>query len=140
MDISRNWRLRAQRYRLEGSACGGCARVYFPPREVCPDCGSEDLEVRRLSGRGEIFSYTVLHRGPESFDGGVPYSVGLIDLVEGPRITAMITDIDPERVEIGMPVEMVIRVANTEGERGPINYSYKFRPLLTGNYTGAPLG
>ena len=130
MDISRNWRLRAQRYRLEGSVCQDCNQLSFPPRDVCRACGSTALWPHRLIGRGTVYSFTVLYQGPESFDGGVPYAVGLIDLEEGPRITAMLTDIDPEQVEIGMPVEMVIRVTNTEGERGPINYSYKFRPRL----------
>ena len=130
MDISRNWRLRAQRYRLEGGRCGSCSAVSFPPRPVCLECGAEDIEPHRLSGRGTVYSYTVLYQGPESFDGGVPYAVALIDLDEGPRITAMLTDIDPEEVDFGMPVEMVVRVTNTDGERGPINYSYKFRPRL----------
>jgi len=130
MDISRNWRLRRQRYRLEGAACRACGQLFFPPREVCSRCRSEDLAPRTFSGRGTVYSHTVLHRGPESFDGGVPYAVGLVDLEEGPRVTAMITDVDPDRIEIGMAVEMVVRVTNTEGERGPINYSYKFRPLL----------
>ena len=130
MDISRNWRLRAQRYRLEGGRCRSCNTLTFPPRPVCPNCGADQIEPQRLSGRGTVYSYTVLYQGPDSFDGGVPYAVGLIDLEEGPRITAMITDIDPEEVEFDMPVEMVVRVTNTDGERGPINYSYKFRPRL----------
>ncbi len=131
MEISRHWRLRGQRYRLEGSACQTCGTLSFPPRDVCPHCGSDAVEPQRLAGRGKVFSFTVLYQGPESFDGGVPYTVGLIDLDEGPRVTAMLTDVSPEQVTIDMPVEMVVRVTNTEGERGPINYSYKFRPLLT---------
>lgn len=38
MEISRHWRLKAQRYRLEGTACQICGRVTFPPRPVCPAC------------------------------------------------------------------------------------------------------
>ena len=76
---------------------------------------------------GEVLA---LYQGPESVDGGVPYAVALIDLDEGPRITAMLTDIDPEEVDFDMPVEMVVRVNNTDGERGPINHSHKFRPRL----------
>lgn len=130
MDISRNWRLRQQRYRLEGTVCRSCDAKCFPPREVCTACGAEDLAPHRFTGRGTVYSYSVVHQAPERFDGSVPYAVGLVDLEEGPRITAMLTDVDPERVEIGMPVEMVVRVTNTEGDRGPVNYAYKFRPLL----------
>ena len=74
---------------------------------------------------GEVL---VLYQG--SVDGGVPYAVALIDLDEGPRITAMLTDIDPEEVDFDMPIEMVVRVNNPDGERGPINHSHKFRPRL----------
>ncbi|MCB0288128.1 MAG: OB-fold domain-containing protein, partial [Calditrichaeota bacterium] len=58
------------------------------------------------------------------------YVVALIDLAEGPRITAQLTDIEPGQVKIGMPVEMVIRKISEEGERGVIVYGYKFRPPL----------
>lgn len=130
MEISRNWRLRQQRYRLEGTECPACGHLAFPPRDICIKCGDDSPQPRRLIGRGRIYSFTVLHQGPDSFDGSVPYAVGLIDLEEGPRITAMLTDVSPDDIAIGMQVQMVVRVTNTEGDRGPINYSYKFRPLL----------
>ena len=38
MEIPRHWRLKAQRYRLEGSICPTCGRLTFPPRPVCPYC------------------------------------------------------------------------------------------------------
>ena len=38
MEIARHWRLKAQRYRLEGSTCPICGRLSFPPRPVCLDC------------------------------------------------------------------------------------------------------
>ena len=38
MEVSRHWRLKAQRYRLVGSICPVCGRLAFPPRPVCPDC------------------------------------------------------------------------------------------------------
>jgi uncharacterized OB-fold protein len=61
----------------------------------------------------------------------VPYIVALINLEEGPRITAQLADVSPNEVKIGMPVEMVIRKISEEGERGVIQYGYKFRsPIL----------
>lgn len=38
MEIPRHWRLKAQRYRLEGSICPRCSQLIFPPRPVCPHC------------------------------------------------------------------------------------------------------
>ena len=36
MDIARQWRLRRQRYRLEGTLCPDCGQVAFAPRPACP--------------------------------------------------------------------------------------------------------
>ena len=41
MEIARHWRLKAQRYRLEGSACPVCGRLSFPPRAICSDCTAQ---------------------------------------------------------------------------------------------------
>jgi uncharacterized OB-fold protein len=55
--------------------------------------------------------------------------VALIKLEEGPMLTAQLTDLGDEPVEIGMPVEMVTRRMRNDGdERGVIVYGYKFRP------------
>jgi len=126
-DIPRNWRLREQRYRLEGTRCPTCNALYFPPREICPGCRSRTLEPYRLNGRGTVYSYSTIYQAPEGFEYSVPYVVALIDLEEGPRITAQLTDVAPDEVEIGMPVEMVIRKWNEQDETGLINYGYKFR-------------
>jgi len=57
--------------------------------------------------------------------------VALVKLDEGPIITAQLTDVDNNAVEIGMPVEMVTRKMRNDGdERGLIVYGYKFRPML----------
>ncbi len=130
MDIPRYWRLRNQRYRLEGSRCKECGSICFPPRFLCPHCKSAEMEPYELKGRGKIYSYTIIHQAPDIFDKNVPYTVALIDLEEGARITAQLTDIDPDDVSIGMPVEMVIRKIYEDGENGPIQYGYKFRPIL----------
>jgi len=100
---------------------------------------------------GKIFSFTTISNpddAPEKFRKQVPYSVALIDLDNGNRITAMLTDLDvtyskqtiqgEERlikkfdIKIGMPVEHVTRILMVDGDedRGEIIYGYKFRPLL----------
>jgi uncharacterized protein len=128
MDIPRHWRLREQRYRLEGNACTRCEALYFPPREICRACRCRELEPRALSGEGTLYSYTVVYQAPAGFDEQVPYAVGLVDLVDGPRLTAMLSDIDLDELRIGMPVEMVVRKLRDDGEKGTIQYGYKFRP------------
>lgn len=128
MDIPRHWRLREQRYRLEGSACNACGLLAFPPREICRACRARQMAPHRLCGEGVVASYTVVYQAPDGFEGQVPYAVALVDLVEGPRVTAMVTDVDPDDLAIGIPVEMVLRKLTEEGEQGPIQYGYKFRP------------
>lgn len=60
-----------------------------------------------------------------------PYTIALVKLEEGPVVTAQLTDIGDQKVEIGMPVEMVTRKLRTDMEdRGMIVYGYKFRPVM----------
>jgi uncharacterized OB-fold protein len=82
----------------------------------------------KLAGRGQIVTYTVVHDAPKDFVMQRPYVLGIIELEEGPRITSPIIDVEPEDVEIGMPVEMTFRKLGEEGAAGVIHYGYKFRP------------
>lgn len=129
MEISRNWRLKNQRYSLEGSVCT-CGYRSFPPTRVCPKCRKNPQNAVRLDGTGEVYSYTTLHEAPAGFEGYLPYSVALVRLDEGPLIVAQLTDVDPEDVTVGMRVEMVTRKLKEHGEEGLIVYGYKFRPVL----------
>jgi uncharacterized OB-fold protein len=86
----------------------------------------------QFSGRGEVYSFSTVYHPPEGFDEYAPYTVALVRLDEGPMIAAQLTDVDGEKVEIGMPVEMVTRKLREDGKRGMIVYGYKFRPMLEG--------
>ncbi len=127
MRIAQNWRLKAQRYSLVGEVCGECGAKIFPPRDVCPECAKPAREPYVFSGRGEVYSYTTLYDAPAGFQQFVPYTVALVKLEEGPLIAAQLTDVDPEEVHIGMPVEMTARRLSVEGDEGLIQYGYKFR-------------
>jgi uncharacterized OB-fold protein len=54
----------------------------------------------------------------------------MIKLVEGPLLTAQLTDVDPQAITIGMPVEVVTRKLRDLGTDGLLIYGYKFRPVL----------
>jgi uncharacterized protein len=130
MTIPGNWRTRHQRYSLQAEVCTDCGGTIFPPRDVCPTCAQERQSWTSLSGRGEVYSYTTMFNAPAGFEAYAPYTMALVKLVEGPMITAQLTDVDATEVFVGMPVEMVTRKLTEEGEEGQILYSYKFRPLL----------
>ena len=86
--------------------------------------------TRNLSGRGEVYSYTLMYNVPQGFEEQKPYVVALVKLAEGPMVTAQLTDVDHKAVKIGMPVEMVTRKLREDGAEGQIIYGYKFRPIL----------
>jgi len=131
MEIPRHWRLQKQRYGLVGEECLHCDAKLFPPRDVCPECGQEAKTLYNFSGRGEVYSYTTVNEPPEGYEEYAPYTVAMVKLEEGPLVTAQLTDLGEEPVEIGAPVEMVTRRLRQDGdERGLLVYGYKFRPVL----------
>jgi len=110
--------------------CEHCGAKLFPPRDVCPVCQAPAGTPYTFSGRGKVYSYATVRKAPEGFEEFVPYTVALVQLEEGPTITAQLTDVDENEVEIGMDVEMVTRKLHEEGEDGLIVYGYKFRKRL----------
>lgn len=130
MQVSRHWRLKAERYNLVGETCDSCGVKLFPPRDVCLECEAPAQELYTFTGAGEVFSYTTIYDAPAGFEHMAPYTVALIKLEEGPLLTAQLTDMADDEVEIGMPVEMVTRKLRSEGEEGMIVYGYKFRPAV----------
>ena len=129
MEIPRHWRLKKQRYALVGEVCPHCDAKIFPPRDVCPECNGEAKTTFAFNGRGEVYSYTTVHNAPAGYQDAAPYMVALVKLDEGPVVTAQLTDMGEQPVEIGMPVEMVTRKLRNDGdERGLLVYGYKFRP------------
>ena len=133
MEVPRHWRLKKQRYALVGEVCPHCHTKIFPPRDVCPECGGEAKTAYTFSGKGEVYSFTRMDNAPAGFEQQAPYTVALVRLAEGPIVTAQLTDLGEEDVQIGMPVEMVTRKLRSDSdERGIIVYGYKFRPVMVG--------
>ena len=130
MDVPRLWRTQRARYALEGVRCTACERITFPPRDYCPACSSESVVAQPLAGRGKVYSYSTVYQGPKGFAEYAPYVVALVELEEGPVVSAQLTDMDPSEVAIGLPVEMVTRRLREDGPKGIVVYGYKFRPRL----------
>ena len=127
--VARFWREIPQRYNLIGNKCEECGQVFFPPRESCPKCRRKSMgkiKEIKLTGKGEIVTYSIIHVGPEEFEDQVPYPIAIIQLDEGPRITAQIVDCDIHDVKIGMKVKSTFRKIQQDGSTGAIYYGYKF--------------
>ena len=90
--------------------CRACEKHYFYPRDFCPACFSWDIEWRRCSGRGRIYTFGVQYRAwHPGWAEEVPYVTALVELEEGPRIYSNIVDVegDPRNLRCDMLVEAV---------------------------------
>ncbi|MBF6619889.1 MAG: OB-fold domain-containing protein [Patulibacter sp.] len=85
------------------------ARFYHYPRERAPGTLSDRTSWREVSGRGVVYSYTVVHQAASrAFRDRVPYVLALIDLDEGPRMMATV-DAPADAVTIGTRVRVAWR-------------------------------
>ena len=92
--------------RLRFLRCQGCGYFLHPPIPRCPRCGSRDVAPEVVSGRAEVWSFTVNH---QSWDGSTePYAIAIVRLAEQDdlRLTTNIVGCAPEAVTIGMPVRV----------------------------------
>jgi uncharacterized OB-fold protein len=88
--------------------CLSCGELQFYPRSGCRSCGGTDLTWEEMSGRGTIYSYTVIHRAPfEAFAADVPYVYAVVELDEGPRVVTTIETKDFDAVDVDRPVTAI---------------------------------
>ena len=104
--------------RFQIQQCKDCGKHVFYPRVACHYCGSIDLHWIEPSGRGLVYSTSVVRRKPEN---GGDYNVALIDLDEGPRMMGRIMDVDPDKVSIGMVVSA--HVGTIDGQPAVVFYN-----------------
>lgn len=124
------WRKTNERYNLVGSKCETCGTHFMPARPLCQKCRRKGKMVKhKFKGTGKIYSFTIIRVAPEGYEFFVPYTLAIIELDEGARITGQVVDIDPEEVQVGMPVETVFRKIYEEGTEGLITYGFKFKPI-----------
>ena len=95
--------------RLMGLKCQACGAITVPPKMVCRQCASPDMEVTELKGKGKIRTFTTVYVAPEGREDEVPYTVVLVELDEGPWIMGNLDDLDPAQATmelIGSKVKM----------------------------------
>jgi uncharacterized protein len=112
-------------HKLMASRCQECGGVFLPPRPLCPSCYSEAMEWAELSGEGRLAAFTAVHIGSSTmiaagYDRSKPYLAGVVQLPEGPAISAQIIGFDavrPEQVNIGAPLRVAFIDRGTDEER-----------------------
>jgi uncharacterized OB-fold protein len=92
-------------HRLLIRRCTRCQHLHHPPGPLCPQCQSSDWVAQQMSGRGIVYSYVIVHQ-PQLPAFSYPLPVALVELEEGIRLIANLPRTSPERMHIGMPVEV----------------------------------
>jgi uncharacterized OB-fold protein len=114
---------------LIGSQCRRCGVVAFPRQGSCASCTSADVEDRGLARRGTLWTWTIQCFPPKSppYAGAAedfePYGVGYVELPGEVRVEARLTEADPERLEIGMEMELVL--VPGPGPNGALTYAFQ---------------
>jgi uncharacterized OB-fold protein len=114
------WWEGAREHRLVAQQCVSCQVLRHPPGPICPQCSATDSTWLELSGRGTVYTYTVVHQ--QFVPADVPYVVIAVDLREGIRIVSNLVDVDPSEARIGMPVTVAWE------DMGPELSLPRFRP------------
>ena len=106
-DTVRMWRHIQQRYSLVGSKCNECGDVFFPSRVVCPNCRRKGkLEPFQFSGKGKIYTYSVIRSPPDDFKKMAPYAVAVIELDEGAKFADVMNDFVAKITALGENVKL----------------------------------
>lgn len=86
--------------------CASCDRPHFPPRSFCPHCWGDEIDWRPASGKGSIYSFTVVRANPPSeFQADLPFTIAIVQLTEGVRLLTHISG-SPEDVRCDLPVRV----------------------------------
>jgi uncharacterized protein len=99
----------ARQGRFTVPTCRACGKAHWYPRAICPFCDSEKIEWRHASGKGAIYTFSVMRRAKE------PYVIAYVTLAEGPTMMTNIVDCDFDALRIDQPVTVVFK----DTENGP---------------------
>ena len=125
-DLTRPFWTAAKQGRFVLQKCGQCSTFNFHPKPWCIECGSRDLAWTDAKPRGTVYSHTVsrsVAMNYQGWQGDLPVVLCLVDLDDGARMYAQVTDCKPEDIKVGMRVE--VHFEDISPEAG----IPKFRPL-----------
>jgi uncharacterized OB-fold protein len=83
--------------------CTACNRPHWYPRAICPFCASDKVAWREGSGKGTIYTFSVMRRVKE------PYIIAHVTLAEGPTMLTNIVACDADDIRIGQEVAVVFQ-------------------------------
>jgi uncharacterized OB-fold protein len=114
---------------LEGQRCKECGAIFLGARDACSKCSARGrFEAKKLANNGTLYVYSIVHR---SFPGiEVPYISAIVDLEGGGTLKGNLINIDPdpEKIRMGMPIEVIFKLAPTKDREGNEYLTYYFQP------------
>lgn len=119
--------------KILGSKCKGCGAQFVPPRKICTECNSTELEWAEMSGNGKVAAFSAIGVGTKFFvDKGYsmknPYCFSVIELEEGPMISGQLVGVDEKNadtINIGMTVKAKFLETEIEGEKPRIDLGFE---------------
>ncbi|WP_136660636.1 Zn-ribbon domain-containing OB-fold protein [Nitratireductor sp. XY-223] len=97
--------------------CDACGKTHFYPRSICPCCFSNETSWMEASGKGHVYSYSVMRRAKQ------PYAIAYVRLEEDVTMLTNLVEADLDELRVEMPVEVTFRKSES-GQALPV-----FRPL-----------
>jgi uncharacterized OB-fold protein len=97
-----------KKHELRFQRCSNCGTWRHMPRESCAACSSFDWSWEPSTGKGTLFSWTVIHRAIHpGWAGDVPYASIVVEMDEGVRLVSVLDGVPLEDLTIGLPLEVV---------------------------------
>jgi len=93
--------------RLITTRCTACGTLSFPPRNLCRECWSRNLEWVPLAPHGRLYSFTRVHVVPGAFSADAPYAIGIVDLADGVRLMCRMMG-EVSAADLDGPVRMAV--------------------------------
>ena len=106
--------------------CKSCQKVFFPKKEVCADCGGQDMEQVLLRNGAKLYTFTTVQMPVHKYE--PPFTIGWMEFPEGVRVMSQIKDWDKQPLKVGMDMELVIDTLWEEAGKAVIGY--KFKPVV----------
>lgn len=113
---------------LVANACKGCGATYWDRRNACAKCGKREFAKQKMSGEGELVSYSIVHRAAPNVP--TPYVSAVVRLNGGGSVKTTLVDVEPrpEAVQLGAKVKLKTFVAGTD-DNGTEAIAFGFAPV-----------
>jgi uncharacterized OB-fold protein len=112
---------------LLASRCAVCGNHLFPRADTCTYCSAADPEPVELSGPGRLWAWTAVTAAPPGYLGETPYGVGVVELPEGIRVIARLTENDPTTLFLGQPMDLRVVPLHRDADGNDV-MTYAFSP------------